>query len=140
MPCRAHWLQLQQHQSELERLGVRVCVVTFDDKTTARAYVEKNQLEWPLLIDAQRAFYAQFGMGRASMWTLIKPSTIWSYIVLWLKGVKPQKAGSDMHQLGGDVLIAPDGTLRLNHVSTGPHDRPGIGSLLDLIRGEMEPG
>jgi alkyl hydroperoxide reductase subunit AhpC len=138
MPCRVHWLQLQQHQSELERLGVRVSVVTFDDEPTARAYVEENQLGWPLLIDAQRELYTQFGMGRASWWTLIKPSTIWSYLVLWRNGVKPQKVGSDMHQLGGDVLIDPNGMLRLNHVSTEPHDRPSIDSLLNLIRGEGE--
>ena len=35
----------------------------------------------------------------------MKPSTLWKYIALWLQGAKPQKVGSDVHQLGGDVLI-----------------------------------
>ena len=113
-------------------------MVAFDDEPAARSYVEQNHLEWPLLIDAQRSLYAQFGMGRASLWTLLKPSSIWRYIRLELKGVKHQKRGKDIQQLGRDVLIDPNGVLRLNHISTNSHDRPSIDSLMQLIRGEGE--
>ena len=133
MPCRVHWLQLQQHQSELDRSGVEVCIVTFDSPEIAVAYVEQNQLQWPLLIDADRTLYRSFGMGSANWWTLLKPSTIWKYLVLWLTGTKPQKVGGDVHQLGGDVLIDPEGVVRLIHVSQEPHDRPSIDVLLRLV-------
>lgn len=134
MPCRVHWLQLQQHQSELQELGVKVFVVTFDEPEIARDYIQNNHLEWPLLLDTDRSVYNQFGMGRASWWTLLKPASIWKYLKLWLAGAKPQQAGSDMHQLGGDVLIDPAGAVRLLHLSKEPHDRPSVTSLLELIR------
>ncbi len=133
MPCRAHWLQLQQRREEFARLGIEIYVVTFDEVERAREYVEKNRLGWPLLLDPVRAVYQGFGMGRANWWTLMGPSSMWKYIVMWLKGGKPQKVGSDVHQLGGDVLIDPAGVLRLNYVSKTPHDRPSIQSLIDLV-------
>ena len=136
MPCRVHWLQLQQRRAELESLDVRVFIVTFDAPDAAREYIAANSLDWPLLLDPDRAVYARFGMGRGTWWSLLNPLTIWKYTVLWLKGTRPQKVGSDMRQLGGDVLIDPDGVVRLNHVSTGPHDRPSIESLIQIIRGD----
>ena len=119
----------------MEELGVKVYVVTFDSQEIARAYAQRNQLDWPLVVDTERMLYREFGMGRASWWTLLKPPTIWKYFTLWLRGAKPQKVGSDVHQLGGDVLVDPDGEVRLVHVSRGPHDRPGVGSLLAIVRG-----
>jgi alkyl hydroperoxide reductase subunit AhpC len=127
---------LQEHQQELEKLGVEVAVVTFDSEEVARQYVANNHLHWPLLLDIDRAIYRQFGMGSAGWWTLLKPSTLWKYFLLWRKGAKPQKVGSDVHQLGGDVLIDPDGVLRVNHVSEEPHDRPSVESLLAMMRGD----
>jgi len=138
MPCRIHWLQLQPHQSELDVLGVKVLIVTFDDLETAQHYVATNHLGWPLLLDSDRSVYHQFGMGRASWWTLLKPGSIWNYFKLWLKGARPQKVGSDVQQLGGDVLIDPHGNVRLLHVSTSPHDRPSVDSLLKIIRERPE--
>ncbi len=124
------------HQVELEKLGGEVCVVTFDSLECARDYSERNQLNWPLLVDTERTVYRQFGIGSANWWTLMKPSSLWKYFVLWRKGAKAQKVGSDVHQLGGDVLIDSDGVLRLNYVSVEPHDRPEIEDLLGLMRRE----
>ena len=135
MPCREHWLQLQQRKAELEELGVKVYIVTFDDNSLARRYVEENAPDWPLLLDPGRTVYRRFGMGRANWWTLAKPSTLWKYFVMWCKGTKPQKVGSDVHQLGGDVLVDPEGVLRLDYVSKEPHDRPDIDTIIEIVRG-----
>ena len=108
-------------------------MVTFDNAESAAAYVEENRLEWPLLIDEERVLYRHFGMGRANWWTLLKPTTIWKYFLLWRRGVKAQKIGSDVHQLGGDVLIDPEGAVQLVHVSKEPHDRPSIESIIMLV-------
>ena len=40
----------------------------------------------------------------------------------------------DVYQLGGDVLIDPEGTIRLHHVSRIPIDRPSVESLLEVVR------
>jgi len=127
---------LQQHQEELEKLGARIYIVTFDSEEVAKAYVERNELQWPLLIDEGRVMYSEYGIGKASWWTILNPLTLWKYVVLTIKGVKPQKMGSDVKQLGGDVLIDPEGVVRMQHVSEGPHDRPNVDSILALMRGD----
>lgn len=44
------------------------------------------------------------------------------------------RTSGDVNQLGGDVLIASDGTVRLHHVGNGPADRPSVSSILDTVR------
>ena len=134
MPCREHWLQLQRHRQTWQQLGVEIYIVTFDDTELARAYAEKNAPDWPLLIDPDREVYSAFGMGRAGWWTLLKPSSLWKYFTMWLRGARPQKVGSDIHQLGGDVLIDPGGILRLDYVSQTPHDRPAVEDLIEFVK------
>ena len=114
---------------------MNVFLVTFDSPERAKKYVDANRPPWPVLIDADREVYGALGMGRASWWTLLKPSTLWKYFRMWRLGTKPQEVGIDVRQLGGDLLIDPDGRTRLVHVSEGPHDRPSPARLLAVVQG-----
>ena len=73
-------------------------------------------------------------MEKASHWTLYSPTSIWHYLSLIMRGRRLQKPGSDWHQLGGDVLVDPEGILRMYFVSTSPHDRPTVAAILDVVR------
>ena len=44
---------------------------------------------------------------------------------------KDQKA--DIMQRGGDVLIDPNGIVRMHHVGKGPADRPGVEMILKIV-------
>ena len=46
-------------------------------------------------------------------------------------------AAGDVRQLGGDVLIDPQGVIRLHHVGRGPADRPAVARLLNVIDGRL---
>ena len=96
----------------------------------ARAYVEQTGLEWPLLIDRERKLYQAFQMERGSWWAIANPVSIWRYVALMLRGRKLQKSGEDYRQMGGNVLLDPDGNIRLHHVSHHPHDRPEVREIL----------
>lgn len=87
-----------------------------------------------MLIDSERELYAAYGMPRADWWTLSKPSVMWKYIVNVFTGTMPGWKGKDIKQLGGNVLINPDGKVVLNHVSTNPHDRPNSQEIFELIK------
>ena len=47
--------------------------------------------------------------------------------------------GKDIFQMGGNVLIDPDGIVRMHHVSDQPHDRPTANKILDFIRKQNNP-
>lgn len=127
-------MQLQQHEKELESLGVTVVVVTFEIETPARAYFDDMKLGWPLLLDPSREIYKAYGMERGNWWNIYGPATVWMYFKLMIRGRKPQPATGDVEQLGGDVLIDPHGIARLQHIGAGPADRPAVAQLLAMVR------
>jgi len=55
------------------------------------------------------------------------------YLRELLKGQKLHAAEGDVMQRGGDVLIDPDGIVRLHHVGTGPADRPAVEAILTRV-------
>lgn len=125
--------QLRQHQDDLDRLDVNVKVITFDNDVMAMAYVKATDLQWPLLFDSDLNFYKAYGMGNASWWSLYRPASIVKYLKLIFQGKGPGKPGKDWQQLGGDVLIDPEGVVRMHYVSADPHDRPTVEEILDVI-------
>lgn len=127
---------MRQHQSELDERNVIVKVVAFDNDFMAKAYKENTGLDWPMLLDPDMHTYEAYGLQTSSWWGLINPVAIFKYVWLILKGRFPGKPGSDFRQLGGDVLIDPDGIVRMHYVSENPHDRPSVQSILAAIDGE----
>jgi alkyl hydroperoxide reductase subunit AhpC len=124
---------LRDQEDELVRLNVKVVVVTFENDFLARCYIEDTALDWPVLIDSTRAVYRYFGMLAASFWDVWGLKTWLVYAKEFLHGNRPHKSDGDIYQRGGDVLIDPDGIIRLHHVGEGPADRPSVDSLLKLV-------
>jgi peroxiredoxin len=124
---------LRERESEFGRWGLKVVVVTFAHDFLARSYVEDTALTWPLLIDGDRQVYSAYGMLNASFWDIWGPKTWLVYGRELLKGRKLEKSEDDIYQRGGDVLIDPDGVVRLHHVGDGPADRPEASQIFSII-------
>ena len=124
---------MRQRHDELEKRDIQVKVVTFDVDDMAQNYVQETGLPWPLLLDDEQTLYRAYGMTQASWWNLYGPSSIWKYLRLMAGGRKPGQPGKDWRQLGGDILIDPQGIVRQHFVSAGPHDRPSVQELLDAV-------
>lgn len=113
--------------------GVHVCVVTFDAEPMAMAYVRETKLKWPMLLDRERTLYDAYGMQRGNRWDIYGPASVGIYLKLIGRGRRLRRPGSDVRQLGGDVLIDPHGVVRFHHVGRGPADRPDISELLKSV-------
>jgi alkyl hydroperoxide reductase subunit AhpC len=125
---------LRDTEEELDRLNVKVVVVTFENDFLARCYIEDTALTWPVLIDTTREMYKSYGMLAASFWDIWGVKTWQVYFKELLKGNKPKKSDGDIYQRGGDVLIDPDGIVRLHHIGEGPADRPAVELILQVVR------
>jgi alkyl hydroperoxide reductase subunit AhpC len=124
---------LRDKEVELDRLNVKVVVVTFENDFLARCYVEDTALKWPILIDTTRGVYKEYGMLTASFWDVWGFKTWQVYFKELLKGNKPMKSEGDIYQRGGDVIIDPEGIVRLHHIGEGPADRPSVEQILRVI-------
>lgn len=75
-------------------------------------------------------------MERGKNWDIFGPVSIWFYARLLWRGRRLQKPGSDVHQLGGDALVDPEGTVRFHHAGIGPADRPFVSTILESVISE----
>jgi hypothetical protein len=124
---------LRGREAELARRNVRVAVVTFEAGFLARSYAEETALSWPLLVDGERSLYRGYGMLEASLLDVWGPRTVWAYLKALLRGGKLRTSEGDLYQRGGDVLVDPDGVVRLHHVGKGPADRPSVDRILSFV-------
>lgn len=125
---------MRQRQSELDRLNIRVAVVTFEPAARAASYARQRGVEWPILIDRSLELYGAYGMHHGRWWDLYGPSAWWIYAKLLARGRRMGMPRSDVRHLGGNVLIDPDGRVRLHHVGRGPADRPPVDKLIERVR------
>jgi len=129
-----HLSQLREYEAELTEFSVAVAVVTFEAGFLARQYAAETGLVWPLLVDEKRELYRGYGMLAASFWDIWGPKTWWAYLNAILLGQRLQQSQGDISQRGGDVLIDPDGMVRLHHVGEGPADRPSPALIMERIK------
>ena len=89
----------------------------------------------PLLADEGRVVYKAYGMRVGSLRQIYSPKVIAKYARLIRGGMKMQmKTDEDTRQLGGDVIVGPDGRIILAHCSKNQADRPGVETLIAAIR------
>ena len=108
-----------------------VVLVTFTEPDRLEAYLRRNPLPFPVLIDADRSTYRAYGLGRTSIaraWG-IRPAL--AYVRLLLRGRwrDLRRPVEDTLQLGGDFVIAPGGALAWGFWGEGPDDRPEVATL-----------
>lgn len=126
---------MRERETQFKAWGLKVVVVTFANDFLARTYVEDTALSWPLLIDSDRQLYRSYDMLTASLWDIWGPRTWLVYGRELLKGQKLEASQDDIYQRGGDVLIDPEGIIRLHHVGDGPADRPEAAQIFKIITG-----
>lgn len=126
---------MREQQDELAARNIKVVVVTFEAGFLARRYQEDTGLAWPLLVDEKRDIYRAYAMLDAGFWDIWGGRTWLAYLKEILHGRLPKKSAGDIRQRGGDVLIDPEGIVRLHHVGNGPADRPSVAAILQAVSG-----
>ena len=125
---------MRQHDDEIDALDMKVCVVTFESEFFVSAYIRETGIPWPILMDKDRQLYTAYDMLRGRASDILGLRSWWAYAKLMLRGRRPRRSEGDIYQLGGDVLVDPEGIVRLHHVGRGPADRPEVSALLDIVR------
>lgn len=114
-----------------------VVLVTFTDAAHLDSYQKTNHVPFPILIDTDRRAYEAFGLERGSFWRVWGWKALRRYLEIFrtsgLRGLR--RPVEDTRQLGGDFIIAPDGTIALAFYGEGPDDRPIVDELIAAVRG-----
>jgi len=111
-----------------------VVVVSFEPPQRLRQFLAQERLPFPILSDPTRAAYRAFGLRRGAprqVWTLHAARV---YLRGLLRGRLPRLPRADIHQLGGDVVLGPDGAIVYLYRSQETADRPPVAELLAAVR------
>lgn len=110
--------------------------VVHDDPATVRELLLGGAVElpFPVLVDRERETYVRWGCSRTSRWRLWLDPQVWRrYWGLLRGGMRLRGTGSDTLQLGGDFVVAPDGTVAYSRPQVRD-DRPPVGELIERVR------
>lgn len=128
-------------RDRLDELGetTTVAMVTFTDPDNLDGYLASHDLQFPVLIDPDRSTYRAYGLERGSVMRVWGWKTARRYLELFRRGGLHDlhRPTEDTLQLGGDFIIAPDGTLAWGFWGHGPDDRPSVDELIARL-GEIQ--
>lgn len=112
--------------------------VVFDDPDMIRRTmldgIDPDELPFPVLVDQERSTYARWGLPRARRRDIWLDAGVYKvYWRLLRAGERLRPGGTDVLQLGGDFVIAPDGTIAYARPQERDN-RPPVGELLKTAR------
>lgn len=112
---------------------MRLLAVAFESAEQVRAFIARDEPGFPVLRDPERAAYRAFGFGRPGALRIWAPRTLAFYARRLLRGQLPRHFQSDPFQLGGDVLVGPEGSPCLTYRSDQPADRPSVDAIVQAL-------
>ena len=101
--------QLCQRQQDLDRLKVRVLIISFSAPAFARVWLEETKAPFSLVLNEDREAYQRYGLERSVLrsWS---PKTIWYYLLNW-KARPKSKLPDDLDQLGWRLYCGCKGRI-----------------------------
>jgi hypothetical protein len=113
---------------------VRLVAVGPGTPAELRRYRELLGLTITLLSDPAWTTYRAFAFGRAGVReTVLAPRHWLAYVRLIARGRRPERPRQDVFELGGEVLLDPQGRIVWIYRSRAPDDRPTLDEILAAI-------
>jgi hypothetical protein len=129
-------VKVRDRAGRLLDLGATALFVVHDepDRVRSQLLAGIDDLPFPVLVDRQRRAYEDWGLGKAPWWRVWLDPKVWrQYVQLVRSGHPLRGGGEDTLQLGGDFVVAPDGTVAYSRPQSRD-DRPPVGELTTVIR------
>jgi hypothetical protein len=121
-------------RDHLDQFGdARIAIVTFATPERLAAYRQHLRVPFAVVADTDRTLYRLLGAARGSNRQVWSVGTIRMYARLVRAGRRLSRPTEDIHQLGADVVVGRDGTLRYLSLPSTPDARPPIGELLAAL-------
>lgn len=110
-----------------------IAVVTFATPERLAAYRDHLEAPFDFVADVDRTLYRLLGAERGSRRQVWSLGTLRMYGRLMRAGRRLQRPTEDVHQLGADVVIGRDGTIRYLALPPSPDTRPPVADLIAAL-------
>ena len=131
----AHLGEVAANVGRFREVGVNVLTISQAKPALLAMVLRQSPRPFPVVSDPDRTAYRAFGLERTGFWSFLRPSVLWGYLRLILRGSKIRKPyeGEDVYQLGGDFLLDRAGRIVYAYRSRTATDRPAIADLLAAV-------
>ncbi len=125
-------MQLHRDRDKFEKAGVRLMLIGQVTPRHAAHFRRKTKIELPVLADEDRASYRAAGAKRASVGELVGPRVLAKGIKTAVtQGALQGRTIGDNAQLGGTLLVKPDGSVAWSHMSEDAGDNASVEEILE---------
>jgi hypothetical protein len=126
-----------RQSAALASLGARIAVLFFSQLNRLPDYRKRHGIppDIPLLADEGRTAYKAYGMRVGTLRQVYAPEVLAKYARLIKSGMNLRlKTDEDTRQLGGDIVVGPDGTVVFAVCSKNQADRPSVDEIVAAFR------
>ena len=133
----AHLGEVAANVERLRTAGVGVLVVSQAQPAVLATFLRNHPQPLPVVCDPGRTGYRAFGLERTGWMSFFRPSVLWGYLRLIVRGGKLRMPypGEDVLQLGGDFLLDRAGRVVFAYRGRTATDRPSVEELLAVLPG-----
>src|SRR5436309_11692802 len=125
-------MQLQRAKQKIEKEGARITLIGQATPRHAAHYRRRFDPDLTILADEDRHTYKLVGAVRGGASELLSPNVVFKGIS---RGVKNRAIQGwpigDVQQLGGTLLVMPDGSIPWSHMSRDAADNASIDDILE---------
>jgi hypothetical protein len=122
-------VQAHRAKDDFEKRETQVVIVGHSSLRYGRAFVEETGVTFPVFVDEKRATFKALGFRRPLLGVL-SPGVFKNAARARAAGFSQPGVHGDAFQLGGVVLVKPDGTMPYFYASKAAGDHPPIDDLL----------
>jgi peroxiredoxin len=134
--CRAYAMQLHRIRKEFQDADTSLMLIGQATPRDAAQFRRRYGIQVPVLADEDRVSYQAVGAKRAGMAELVGPKVLAKGAVTGVKHrVVQGRTVGDSAQLGGAVVVLPDGRISWSHLSAEAGDDPSPEEILAAARG-----
>ncbi|MFH1572862.1 MAG: peroxiredoxin-like family protein, partial [Acidobacteriota bacterium] len=125
---------MRGYQDAIGQSGGTVAAVGLGEMRHARAFLEETGLDFPLLVDEQRAAYRALGLRRGSLLQVLAPFNRSARSKARQAGFRQHRTGKNPFQLGGSFVFGPGDVDLFLHSSSTFGDNAHPEKLLEAVR------
>jgi peroxiredoxin len=134
-------VQLHRNREEFEAAGARLAVVGMGTPENARQFRESQHVDLDLLVDPDRKAYKAAGAKKATFGELLGPRVVLAGARRGLKsGVHQGRTIGHPAQLGGVMIVTPEGQVPYVHLADDASDNPPNAEVLEAARKAASAG
>jgi peroxiredoxin len=132
-------VQLHRDRDSFDAAGVRLVVIGQGTQDQARDFQRSQHVDLPLYVDPRRDSYKAAGTKVGTLGELLGPAVVARGLRVVLRDrVRQGRTVGHPAQLGGVMIVKPDGSIPYAHLSEDASDVPPDDEVLAAARAAVE--